>query len=321
MSRKASPTLIGIFVFAAIIILVAGLGFLGSSALFTRKELFICYFDQSVNGLTVGGQVKFKGVPIGRVKDILIRFNQDDDSEAVPVIMEINLDKLAGDLGVGINLSNDEVMKAQVLAGLRAQLRLESFITGILYIELDYFPGSDFEFEQEEFVYKEIPTIPTADIGGSASDLIAQIAAIDFGEISERLSTLLTTLNERASEVDFIALQEAFVGVAGSLEELASAPETREALRNFGAAMERIETLAAGLDEKVSPELVSALRQAETTLVQVESMIRPNSPLRFELENALEKLATMAESISLLADYLERNPNALLSGKPAPSAP
>ncbi|AGA90163.1 qaraquat-inducible protein B [Thioflavicoccus mobilis 8321] len=64
-----------------------------------------------------------------------------------------------------------------------------------------------------------------------------------------------------------------------------------------------------------SPELSDAIRQASATLSSADATIAPDSPLNVELNRTLRAISTAARSVQVLADYLERHPEALLKGK------
>jgi len=50
----------------------------------------------------------------------------------------------------------------------------------------------------------------------------------------------------------------------------------------------------------------------------VRELVQPESSLRYQLDSALSEIAGASQAIRVLADYLERNPNALLTGRPPP---
>ena len=93
MSKKANPARIGGFVLASLLLAVLGVALFGSGRFFERTEPFVCYFDGSINGLAVGSNVKFKGVPIGSVSEILLRFDESDDSASVRIPVVIRIDE------------------------------------------------------------------------------------------------------------------------------------------------------------------------------------------------------------------------------------
>ncbi|MCD8483512.1 MAG: MlaD family protein [Verrucomicrobia bacterium] len=94
MRKPANPTYIGIFVIGATVLGIITVLFLGSLNLFTSTRTFVIYFEESINGLNQGAPVKFRGVPIGRVSDIRIRFNQPPESFKIPVFVDIDARRL-----------------------------------------------------------------------------------------------------------------------------------------------------------------------------------------------------------------------------------
>ena len=106
MSTRASPAVIGAFALGAIALAVGLVIFVTSLKLFSQEETFVLYFNESVNGLSIGSPVKLRGVPIGRVSDVRINWNQVDDS-VVPVLVSIDLTRLSSRLGASLNLEDD----------------------------------------------------------------------------------------------------------------------------------------------------------------------------------------------------------------------
>ena len=99
MSKKINTTAIGLFIVIGVVLGVIGLLLFSSSRLFSRTEEMIVYFDNSLNGLNEGAPVKFRGVTIGSVKRVMIRFNQDPKDFALPVILELDEKLLRKRLG------------------------------------------------------------------------------------------------------------------------------------------------------------------------------------------------------------------------------
>ena len=97
MRKKANTTAIGMFVIGATVLIIGAILYVGSSTVFSKTDKYVLYFDESINGLDLGAKVKFKGVPIGRVVGTYIGYNSRDGRTAVPVIIEVDRDKLFAD--------------------------------------------------------------------------------------------------------------------------------------------------------------------------------------------------------------------------------
>ena len=119
MSQKANPTLIGAFVFGAIVIAVGAVIFFGSANLFAKKQLFETYFNQSVNGLGIGSNVKYKGVTVGKVTKVQLKFQGNGEAPVVRVLYEINTDNLLNKYGLAIDLGDRKLHDKAVESGFR----------------------------------------------------------------------------------------------------------------------------------------------------------------------------------------------------------
>ena len=142
MNQRVSPTLIGAFVVGA-----SGAGCDGSRSDRLRSLLspdlpIRALFPRLVNGLRVGAPVKFRGVEIGSVQDIRLQLKRDQSVFRIPVIIEIDPEKITSLGGSETILNSPAEYRSAIEAGLRGQLQTESFVTGVLFVALDYFPGS-----------------------------------------------------------------------------------------------------------------------------------------------------------------------------------
>ncbi|MEO0794663.1 MAG: MlaD family protein [Verrucomicrobiota bacterium] len=334
MSKKANPAIIGAFVITATVLAVAAVVVFGSGSFFKQKADFVLYFEDSVNGLAPGAPVKFKGVPIGQVKDILIRFNQAEESTAVPVIIEIDLSRLRTTLGVDVDLQDHEILRAQINDGLRATLQQASFVTGLLFVELNYVPGApEPHFHQtpadgaDQLSYPEIPTLQSGltEVIKKVSKMVNQIAQIDFASMGRKLNDMLDKLDKGVGQINFKEINDETVGALRAFRELAENQDLKDAFANLDKTLTDLQGLIGNLDSdmgKLVTDLQGTLSKARDTLDSIEGladnangMVAPDSPLRYELTNALSEFAGASRSLRVLADYLERNPDALLTGK------
>src|SRR5882724_8304548 len=102
MSKRASPAMIGAFVIGAITIIGVAAVTLGGGRLFRSQERYVMFFQGSVNGLEKGAPVKYRGVPIGVVTDILLAVPQLRDDPRIPVVIEVDNDRLR-ELGASLD--------------------------------------------------------------------------------------------------------------------------------------------------------------------------------------------------------------------------
>lgn len=332
MSTRASPAVIGAFALGAIALAVGLVIFVTSLKLFSQEETFVLYFNESVNGLSIGSPVKLRGVPIGRVSDVRINWNQVDDS-VVPVLVSIDLTRLSSRLGASLNLEDDGEFYAQVRRGLRGKLQIESLITNLLFVELTYVgPGHPARFWQDKRLHKEIPTIPSAmaAFGESAPDLLAKFIAIDTKAISDGVVRALDTFNQRLEALDTAGLSTSFNRMAVAVADLAQSPALASALEQLDSTLHSYRILAERLDGKVGPladEARSVLADMNQTLGQVSAavedlrmVLHPESPLLYEAARALESVGEAARAARGLLNAAERQPNIWLTGKPENTA-
>src|SRR6516165_6379361 len=141
MNKKISPTMIGAFVVGALALIVIAILVFGSGRLFRQTREFVLYFDNSVNGLHAGAPVKIKGVEVGSVKDIRLQLERGKEAK-IPVIIEIDLEKFISRgaiIAAQTAMDREALQKAIVDRGLRGQLEMESLVTGLLFVSLDFF--------------------------------------------------------------------------------------------------------------------------------------------------------------------------------------
>lgn len=327
MSQRANPALIGTFVLAGTAACIAALIFFGSGLVFQRKETFLMYFSESVNGLDIGAPVKFKGVTIGRVKDIRIQYDQPLESDAIPVFVEIYTDTLKNRLGVtNLNLADSGQLQDQIRLGLRAKLEMQSYVTGLLYVEFDYYEDAPADFVQQSDYYPEIPTLSSNSqaIMTSVMQMLADINEVDFSGISNELKLSLRQLRGSLESVEFEQLGENIMRATEGLDKLVNAPELKQSLTNVESITEQVLEIADEIRSEFSPlsrQMRSALATVEDAMRELRQSVRPESSLRVQMESTLREFKRTAEALRVLADYLERHPNAVITGKPDSESP
>lgn len=305
--RKANPAVIGAFVLGAIVLAVVAVTVFGSGKFFRQTVKLVCYFSGSVNGLNKGAPVKFRGVQIGSVTDILLQFQQQMDQIRIPVWIEIDQTRVS-QLGGNIVVMDRGRLDELIARGLRAKLETESFVTGVLYVGLDLTPESpEVLVLSKDSGILEIPTLPTT----------LEQAFQTFSQVMHRVQQL-------DIEGLVTAIRTAFDGV----NQVARSPDLERSLASLSETLASIRRLSQSLEPRIGPvmkDLQLATAQARTslqsidaTLTQVQSLVDPRAPLAVELTHTIVQLGAAAQSVSNLAEYLDRNPSAILTGRPAP---
>src|SRR5262249_60339168 len=72
--NRPSPTAIGAFIVGAVALLLVALLVWGGTGLFRTKLKYVLFFDTAVTGLNKGAPVLGRGVKMGEVTDIEIRW-------------------------------------------------------------------------------------------------------------------------------------------------------------------------------------------------------------------------------------------------------
>jgi paraquat-inducible protein B len=327
MSKKANPTIIGLFFAIGLVLAVGGLLIFSSRSLFHPQYKTILYFNASLKGLNPGAPVKFRGVAIGSVVDILIRHNQATTDFSMPVVIAIDkkLAQIKSDeeLRIGDKANLDRVIGE----GLRARLDSESLVTGVLYVALDIIPNAPPPtFHQLTPEYQEIPTVPS-----DLQQFMAGVAHLDLQGLSEKLGGMLTRIDLLLSQLDMPAINAGITNLLGSANHLVTTPDLTNSLTSLRRTLDQADVLLQHVDSRVDPLVDSAtntlsdarktLADLRVSLQNISDLLGPDSSVRPSLTQALEELGNASRSVADLADLLKRDPNALLVGRKSRDLP
>lgn len=261
--------------------------------IYARKERYLLFFGGSVRGLGIGAPVLLKGIDLGRVLDIQLQFDHTKTQFQIPVLIEIEPDRIAVQ-GDSTQQGSAQLMERLVSLGLRGQLKSGSLLTGQLYVDLDIYPDAKAETIARYGGYQVIPTLP------------AQL---------EALTTTLTNILNKLDAVPLAQIGRDLSETAAGANALVNAPELKRAIVELESALAAFDAAAKQLNDRVGPELVEMLKQTSQTAKSLDRMIATSSPTMIEMQRMFRDISTAARSMRLLTDYLERHPEALLQGK------
>jgi paraquat-inducible protein B len=282
MSMRANPVVIGAFVVGAVVLLLAALLVWGGSGLFRRKLEYVLFFDSAVTGLNKGAPVLARGVKVGEVTDIQLRWG----TPIIGVYVSFQPDALKGIAQEGPARAIERAVRE---AGLRGQLRMQSFVTGVLYVAIDVWPGSPIVLRGLDPKVPEIPTVPTdIEVWTAKLERFADaIGTVPLEHIAKTVSSILD-----------------------DVKAIVETKDTRELVRNANGALTDARKLVARVDLQIDPllaEVKRTLGRIDTAVGSVEKLVvnvdGRIDPLATQVKDALQTAqAALADARPLIAD-------------------
>jgi ABC-type transporter Mla subunit MlaD len=317
---QANKFRLGLFVLSGTILFVVGLFLLGLEGLFVRKARFVSLFSESVQGLTVGSPVKFKGVPIGTVSNITIQV----ENKQIRVDMDIDLSSFSAETKVPdgdiIQLFN-KYMRKQREKGLRCRLEYAG-ITGLKYIELDYFKTSNERLipapknKSADTIY--LPSTPSAfkDVLKLINTSLERIAKIDFDGLSKRLDSVLKSAGKVVSDPKLIQAIDQMESMSANLEQSSKVlkdtltpARVREIVKNVEKVLDKLHLISKRLDVQLDKARIAdtadSFRKAANAVTESRDMI----------SNTLLKVNQAIDAFTEFINYLNDDPKSLIKGK------
>lgn len=333
MKTKVSPTVVGIFVLGAMLLGIIALLSFGSFNFLTKPSRFMVYFDESVSGLDLGSSVKFRGVRVGRVSQVNLTYDATTNQSVVAVLCEFNRTVLTDPSGRPIDLTDRAELEDMIAAGLRAELGIAGLATGLLYVELDMKDPAEYPVPQRNIVPVEFAVIPAApsaisEFQASFTEILANIKDVDFAGLTHEMHGLLADTRQQIQNLDTTTISTEVTATARAYRKIAESPEIPAILTNLDGALADLRSTLGTLDGSIGPaaeELTLTLQRLRQNLDSLEDatdnasrFISAQNGLGSEAADALRQLGDAARAVGRLADFLERNPNALLSGRQPP---
>ncbi|GEM_PF-1513240 len=342
MSNIGNKYKVGVLAMVAFALLMIGLIALGSFKYFRQTYGFMTAVDSSVQGLEKGAKVKIKGVSIGSVTKIQV----NPDMKVIYIFMNFDRDAFASatsSKAVMAHLTHKEVLdifservSEHVEKGLRCQLQYGD-ITGTMFVDLAMFdpkeyPPRDFDLPDDHPPY--VPSVPTATIGSIIDEIhkaTQNIAKMDLQKISDQLNVFLEKANKFLNDDEIKKIIKDVQSISNNLDQLLVkvndvmdkkylekvSTDLNKAFDNFNQTLASIEKLSEETRNTLKEaKLAETTEKARTLLENSNTMVKNLDDLRKELRLNIEDMEKSLQSAKELFDYLERNPNALISGKP-----
>ena len=315
----ATPTnhwKLGLFVVTGVVATLAALLSFGAWRLRQETVAYKTYFDESVQGLEVGAPVKYRGVTIGTVSDIDIA----PDRRHVLVTSSLTVKELSR-LHL-VTPSGRKTTRLGVPPDLRAQLA-SSGLTGVKFLQIDFFdvktnPPPVLPFPVEEnYIPAAVSTMKNVEDAIVAAVDRFPIIADQLLEVMKRVSAILEEVDAKKLPDQTTALlahaNEVLTSLDRSLKKIDPGKLSKNAQETIESANAAIGKLSNLIDRVGGDKgLVTSAQRATDAM---GDMVHGASVVGPELQDALRGIQEASESITRLADALERDPDMLIKGR------
>ncbi len=317
MTEKSQTVAIGAFAVGALLIGVTLVIFAIGTGFGKQREQVVMVFDGSVKGLTVGAPVALRGVNIGQVTDINLILNTDTAELIMLVQAELDSDGIRR-----VGKARRNLMEDLISRGLRAQLRPQSLLTGLLYIQLDFHPGEPPRLSRIDSPYIQVPTIPS-----ELERFTRQVEELDLEKLAAQLQATVEGMHEFITSEGFQALPATLTATLTAVTGLGEQLNTQ--LKDSGPRLDRVLDDAArtlATTNESLPQVTASLEQSLAALnrgvdqfseatTHLRDMLAPDSPLNYQLDQALVELTRASRALRRLADSIEEQPGSLVWGR------
>lgn len=263
---------------------------------------YVTYFPGPVRGLAPGTAVTMKGVQVGAVRDVRLRYVAENATLQTPVTFEIDPRKL--EIAVtnamtkqDVRTTMNSILQRLVQKGMRATIASNLIGASGIALETVGKPGS-----AQLVVSTEPPIMPAGASGGGMEGVLASI-----NDVAGRIRTL--PLEEIAGNLR---------NTTARVDKLVGDPALSDSIHRLNSSMADIQKIAATTRENIGPlteSLRSAATSAETAAARASQLVGSASRQNYDLGELIKELTKAAESIRALATYLEEHPESLLKGR------
>jgi paraquat-inducible protein B len=253
-----------------------------ASSTFNPSLQLLLLFNQSVRGLAKNAPVEYRGITIGRVRNISFDYVPDRQNQMVPVLVEIDPNLLRGNAVDDVPQEGISQLGDAVHNGLRAALKTGSLLTGAMFVDFDYYPE---EFTTELTYKGDLPVVPTISSG--------------FAQLEVKLASIL-------DKIDKLPLDNAVRQFATTAEE------SRVVLNELSLVAKSARETMESSEFKALP---ADLKKAITELEKSVASMGPDGAMQGDLLRTLDEFRSAMRSMEALSDTIKEKPNSILFGK------
>jgi paraquat-inducible protein B len=312
-------TVVGAFVLGGIILALGAIILFGQINPFSRVVRAVVVLQGSASGLSVGAPVTFRGVPLGSVSNIDLTFDRRSFTAYIPVTLVLDPQRVR-------RADTKEIIGVDELVrrGLRAEVNIQSLVTGQAAVELSFDPSTQAVLHPGLSQYPEIPVrqsimqrtqqtleqLPLQEMANNMNKSLESIRIL-ADKLDEDMPALIVSVQQTSNQ------SRVLVGTATkTLDTLETQLTTTLSDINTMATTATTQLNGRGAD------LHKLLLNANTTVVQTQQMVTElrnftsaRSDQRADIDATLRDLAAAAASMRGFASEIEREPQLLLMGR------
>ncbi len=275
---------------------------LADAAGYSKRLPCVTYLKNPVKDLAVGSPVQIFGIDVGDVTNVKLVYDPQKQGPQVRVAFEIEPDRA---FGADPSTDAESIIHQLVANGMRVKMGSSDLIMGQEVLSLEFAPKTQQAENAKEDTVKEGDAIVLPGQGGdidnlanALGDVAAKLDQIPFDQIGQHLNHLLAT-------ADSADMNRAVHSLAATLDNAKEI--SQQAKQNLTPALQRLPDISA--------QLQTAVTQANAFMASVNKGYGQDSDFQRDTKRTLDEANEAARSIRLLADYLEKHPEALIQGK------
>jgi paraquat-inducible protein B len=319
--RANGQTVVGAFVLGGILLALGAIVLFGKFNLFNPSVQAAVVFQDSIAGLAVGAPVTFRGVRVGAVESIAIEFDPATNVAYIPVIVRLTPSRAPGARRTPAEAID---LPDLITRGLRAELNVQSFVTGQSQIDLDFDPTAPAVLHPTITTLPEIPTRLS-----TLQRAREQLGQLPLRELADNATATLQSLRGLTEKLDqdlppLVESLKATSDRSGHMVDTAD-QAIKDLQVQLSATLGAIVHVADRGDEQLNQrgsDLRTLLASANQTTLQVRDLVGDLKGLtseraasRTNLEATLRDLAAAAASLRGFANDVEHDPRLLLTGR------
>ena len=326
--RKSSYVKIGAFVCAAILLAVVAVVLMGSGPMRKRELLFETFVEETVQGVSEGSALKYRGIPVGSVKSISFATYDYTDEDVRPDASAEDVDRASRYARIVLAVNTTDMpdpeefqrfVERETAKGLRAHMKSQG-ITGLVYVDCDYEdPGSPTLPVPWNPKHPYIPMAPslsktlTDAVQGVAQEIrgFADVRA-NVTNLAVRIAALVDNANAVLGGVPAL-VAAASNAVASADAFLRAAKDDAAPLPGLLSETSNLVVSASAFLDSVKGDVAGVAASSTNFLAGADATV---AGLRTPLESTLDDLSRASRNLADILDAIRDDPGRLFQ-KPA----